>query len=92
MADGWIVNGIGTVAALCSMSSFAPQIAKIWREHDASAVSLRMYIVTVTGFCFWVVYGVLTQSWPVTAANAVCLAMSATILALKWKFGREARV
>ena len=39
---------VGTVAALCSMSSFGPQIAKIWRERDASTVSLRMYLVTVT--------------------------------------------
>lgn len=92
LTDAWIVNAIGTVAALCSMSSFAPQIAKIWRERDASAVSLRMYIVTVTGFSFWIAYGVLTQSWPVTAANAVCLAMSATILALKWRFSRAAGV
>lgn len=92
MAEPWIVNAIGTGAALCSMSSFAPQIAKIWRERDASAVSLRMYVVTVTGFALWIAYGVLSGSWPVTAANTVCLGMSATILALKWKFSREAGV
>ena len=86
-----IANVVGTLAALCSMTSFVPQIAKIWRERDASSVSLRMYAVTVTGFSLWIGYGVLTGSWPVAVANAVCLALSATILALKWRFSRAGR-
>lgn len=79
-------NLVGTGAALCSMTSFAPQIAKIWRERDASQVSLRMYVVTVTGFCLWIGYGVLIKSWPVAVSNTICLGMSAAVLALKWRF------
>lgn len=83
-----IANAVGVGAALCSMTSFAPQIAKIWRERDASSVSLRMYIVTVTGFSLWIAYGVLIGSWPVVGSNIVCLVMSGAILALKWRFDR----
>lgn len=82
---------IGTAAALCSMTSFTPQIVKIWRERDASSVSLRMYVVTVTGFSLWVAYGVLTDSWPVAVSNVICLILSAVILTLKWRFGGAAR-
>lgn len=82
-----LANMIGTGAALCSMGSFVPQIVKIIRERDASAVSLRMYAVTVTGFALWIAYGVMIASWPVAGSNAVCLALSATILMLKWRFG-----
>ena len=64
---------VGTGAALCSMTSFVPQIVKIVRERDASSVSLRMYAVTVTGFALWIAYGVMTHAWPVTGANTVCL-------------------
>ncbi|MDO8911604.1 MAG: SemiSWEET transporter [Phenylobacterium sp.] len=81
---------VGTLAALCSMASFTPQIIKIWREKDATSVSLRMYVVTVTGFALWIAYGILIGSWPVAASNVVCLALSAAILALKWRF-REYR-
>ena len=77
---------VGTLAALCSMASFTPQIIKIWREKDATSVSLRMYVVTVTGFALWIAYGILIDSWPVAASNVVCLALSAAILALKWRF------
>lgn len=81
----WI-NVVGTAAALCSMTSFTPQILKIWRDKDASSVSMRMFMLTVTGFVLWTTYGVLLGSWPVAVANAVCLVLSAVILALKWKF------
>ena len=81
-----IVNAIGTVAALCSMSSFVPQVVKIAREKDASQVSLRMYVVTVTGFSLWLAYGALLKSWPLIASNMVSLALSAAILALKLRY------
>ena len=83
-----IPNIVGTLAALCSMTSFVPQIVKIWRDRDASEISLRMYLITVTGFSLWIAYGVLTRSWPVAVSNAICLALSGAILALKWRFSR----
>lgn len=85
MADVW-VNVVGTGAALCSMTSFTPQIFKIWKEKDASAVSLRMFALTVSAFVLWTAYGVMLGSWPIAVSNGVCLALSAIILGLKWKF------
>jgi MtN3 and saliva related transmembrane protein len=70
------------------MTSFAPQIVKMVREHDAESVSLRMYLVTVTGFGFWIAYGVLIHSWPVAVSNVINLAMAGTVLALKWRLDR----
>lgn len=81
-----IADIVGTAAALFSMTSFAPQLVKIWRERDASSVSLRMYAITVTGFALWIAYGWLTRSLPIMGSNGVCLALSAAILALKWRF------
>ena len=84
-----LVDVVGTAAGLCSMTSFVPQIVKIVRERDASSVSLRMYMVTVTGFTLWIVYGVLNGSWPIWASNGVCLLLTATILILRLRFGDE---
>lgn len=81
-----VANVFGTAAALCSITSFAPQMIKIWKERDASSVSLRTYALTVTCFVLWVVYGVLTQAWPVTFANACALVMAAGVLTMKWRF------
>lgn len=85
----WVANVVGTAAALCSITSFAPQMLKIWKTRDASSVSLKTYSLTVTCFVLWVVYGVLIQAWPVTIANACALVMATGVLIMKWLFGRE---
>jgi MtN3 and saliva related transmembrane protein len=86
-----VINAVGTLAGLCSMSSFLPQLIKIAREKRAEGVSLRTYVVTVTGFCLWVAYGVMLASWPVAASNCVCLLLAGAILVLRWRYGEEGR-
>lgn len=83
----WLINAFGVVAGLCSMASFVPQIIKILKERDASSVSLHMYAVTIIGFICWTIYGALSGSWPVTAANAVCLVLVSIIFVLRLRFG-----
>jgi MtN3 and saliva related transmembrane protein len=78
----WITV-IGSAAAICSTASFVPQAWKIIRTRDTSALSARMYAVTVTGFSLWLAYGILLGEWPLIVTNAVCLAMSAFILAMR---------
>lgn len=87
MANVW-VSTVGSAAALCSMVSFAPQLIKIVRDRNAEAVSLRMYLVTVTSFSFWIAYGLMITSWPVVVSNSVCLSLSGAILLLKWRLSR----
>ncbi len=69
-----LVDSVGVGAALCSMSSFVPQLMKILRERDADAVSAPMYVVTITGFALWTTYGVMLGQWPLIAAkpSAAC--------------------
>jgi len=86
-APVWLVNTIGVIAGLCSMTSFIPQIVKILRERNAAAISLHMYAVTIAGFICWTAFGVLSNSWPVALANAVCLALVTTIFFLRLRFG-----
>jgi len=80
---------IGSAAAACSMASFAPQLVKILKERDASAVSLKMFALTVTGFALWSAYGLMLRSWPLVASNLVCLALSGAILVAKWRFSHH---
>jgi MtN3 and saliva related transmembrane protein len=81
-----LIDWVGTAAALFSMGSFVPQLVKIARERRTEGVSLRTYLVTVTGFALWIAYGVMLGSWPVAVSNTVCLLLSGAILALKWRF------
>jgi len=81
-----VANLIGSAAALCSITSFAPQGYKIWREGDASAVSLKTYSLTVSCFILWTIYGVMISAWPVAFANACALFMASGVLLMKWRF------
>lgn len=84
-----IINSVGALAALCSVGSFVPQAVKIWRSKTAAAVSLRMYVVTTTGFVLWTAYGALLRSWPLLCANAASLAISSLILVLTLRYSRR---
>jgi len=84
--DPFWINVVGTLAGLCGIIGFTPQIAKIIKDKDASSVSLKMYAVTTTGFVLWVAYGAMQKSWPITVANGVMLMLAATILMLKLKY------
>ena len=74
---------VGLLAGLCSTSSFVPQVVKAWREGNTEAISKRMYIVTVSAFTLWIVYGVMIESWPIIAFNTASLILSGAILVLK---------
>lgn len=74
---------VGTLAAIASTVSFAPQAIKIIRSRDTKSISIGMYAITVTGFMLWISYGVLLESWPITLSNSACLILSGFILAMK---------
>ncbi len=74
---------VGSLATLASVVSFLPQAWKIIRTRDTTAISTRMYAVTVVGFSLWLTYGLLLERWPLIATNGLCLLLSAFILAMK---------
>jgi MtN3 and saliva related transmembrane protein len=49
-----------------------------------------MYIVTVSAFVLWTVYGFVIGSWPIIVFNILSLGLSATILVLKLRNDRKA--
>jgi len=77
---------IGYVAAALTTLAFVPQVLHIWRLRAAQGISLGMYATFTGGVALWLVYGLLLGAWPLIVANAVTLALSLSILALKIRF------
>ena len=88
--EGWLPTVLGTIAGLLSTFSFVPQVVKAWREGNTEAISKRMYIVTVSAFTLWTVYGFVIGSMPIIIFNILSLILSATILVLKLRSRRSA--
>jgi len=82
-----LMDAIGSVAAVLTTASFVPQAWHSFKTRDVSGISLSMYSVFTVGVALWLLYGVLLQSWPLIIANSITLALAATILVLKLRFG-----
>lgn len=82
-----LIDLIGSVAAVLTTVSFVPQVWHSFKTRDVSGISLGMYSVFTVGVALWLVYGLLLWSWPLIIANSITLALAATILGLKLRFG-----
>ena len=74
---------IGLVAAMLTTVSFLPQTLLVLRTGRTDGISLWMYALFTTGVAGWLIYGLMVGSLPVILANAITLALAATILMLK---------
>jgi MtN3 and saliva related transmembrane protein len=80
---------IGYLAAALTTFSFLPQALHTFRTRDVSGISLGMYSTFTLGVALWLAYGVVLAAWPIVAANAVTLALSGGILAMKLCYGHR---
>jgi MtN3 and saliva related transmembrane protein len=85
------VEHLGFAAAMCTTASFVPQVAMVWRQRGAPGISTGMYLMFIVGVALWLGYGLALQSWPITIANGVTLALAGSVLCMKWYFERERR-
>jgi MtN3 and saliva related transmembrane protein len=74
---------IGSVAALCSVAAFVSQAWRIVKTRKTDDLSAAMWMLQLIGFVVWILYGVMLAAWPIVAENAVCVVLSAFILAMK---------
>jgi MtN3 and saliva related transmembrane protein len=82
---------IGYIAAALTTGSFVPQAVLTLRTRDVSGISLAMYSTFTAGVALWLVYGLALGQWPIVVANAVTLALAATILTTKLVEDRRQR-
>lgn len=85
----WMMDGIGSVAAVCTTVSFLPQLIRVWRRKSARDISLTMFLFFSFGVACWLIYGIGIGSGPITAANTVTLALALAILVLKVRYDRR---
>ncbi len=76
-------DAIGYLAASLTTASFVPQALLTLRTRDVSGISLGMYSAFTIGVALWLAYGLTIGEWPIIVANALTLALAATILAMK---------
>lgn len=77
---------LGIVAGSLTTAAFFPQVLKSWRTRSTGDISLGMFLIFGFGLILWLWYGAEIGSAPIVTANAVTLALVATILYLKIRY------
>lgn len=77
---------IGFLAAVLTTISFLPQAIQTIKTKNTSGISLSMYSLFTAGVLFWLIYGTLTNNYPVIFANAITSLLAAIILIYKIKY------
>jgi MtN3 and saliva related transmembrane protein len=84
-------DALGYLAATLTTASFVPQALLTLRTRDVSGISLGMYGCFTAGVALWLAYGIALGEWPIIVANALTVALAATILGVKIVVQRRAR-
>ena len=82
-----LLDYTGYAAALCTTGAYVPQVLRVWRTRSTKDISLKMFLVLVTGLSLWLVYGIWKGETPLVAANSVTLLLASTILYFKIRHG-----
>jgi MtN3 and saliva related transmembrane protein len=82
-----ILDYTGYLAALCTTGAYIPQVLRVWRTRSTRDISLKMFLVLVTGLALWLTYGIWRAEIPLILANGVTLVLASTILFFKLKHG-----
>jgi MtN3 and saliva related transmembrane protein len=81
-----MLESLGYSAGFLTTMAFVPQVVQIYKTKSAKDVSLAMFLLFTLGVAMWLVYGLITRSFPVVAANSVTLALSGVILYFKFRY------
>ena len=82
-----LMDYTGYAAAICTTSAYIPQVVRVWRTRSTKDISLKMFLVLVTGLALWLTYGFLKGEIPIIAANGVTLMLAGIILFFKLRHG-----
>jgi len=77
---------IGFIAAVCTSSTFLPQILKSYKSKSTKDVSLGMVLLMILGVSLWLVYAISRRDVVVFTAQVIAMFFSIFLLILKLKY------
>ncbi len=78
---------IGLTASFITVTSFVPQVVRVWRTRQTRDLSLGAFGLLLAGAVLWLAYGLLREDLPVILTNAAVGVMLVGIVAAKLRYG-----
>lgn len=82
---------MGYLAGTCTTLAVVPQIYKAWRTGAAENVSLKMYLVLLTGLGLCFFYGMGIEDLPIMIFNGLAFVLNSFMVYLILRHGRRGR-
>jgi MtN3 and saliva related transmembrane protein len=81
-----MVNELGYVAGIVTVTSFLPQVLRAWRTRQTRDLSLVSLALLITAGSMWILYGALSRDWPVVATNSGMVGLLVLLAAAKVRY------
>jgi MtN3 and saliva related transmembrane protein len=80
------VDILGYAAGAITSLTFLPQVIKTWKDKSVKDISLLMFVIAAINEVMWITYGALLNNWVIILTNIIVLAMSLTMIYLKFRY------
>ena len=84
-----IINLVGTAGGIVSSVTFLPQVIKIWKTKSAKDLSMGTLMFLVLNVSLWLLYGILTNLYPIIITNGIVLSMVFIMVYFKLTFKEQ---
>ena len=84
-----IINIVGTAGGIVSSVTFLPQVIKIWKTKSAKDLSMGTLLFLVLNVSLWLLYGILTNLYPIIITNGIVLSMVFIMVYFKLTFKEQ---
>ena len=81
-----IINIVGAAGGIVSSVTFLPQVIKIWKTKSAKDLSMGTLLFLVLNVSLWLLYGILTNLYPIIITNGIVLSMVFIMVYFKLTF------
>jgi len=84
-----IINIVGAAGGIVSSVTFLPQVIKIWKTKSAKDLSMGTLLFLVLNVSLWLLYGILTNLYPIIITNGIVLSMVFIMVYFKLTFKEQ---
>jgi MtN3 and saliva related transmembrane protein len=78
-----MITALGLCSGALTTTSFLPQVVRAVRTGSSNDLSWTWLVMLIAGAVGWLSYGLLTSNLSVSLANAIMVALVATLLSVK---------
>lgn len=85
------VTIITTLAGICTVLSYLPQVIHTWKIKQANDVSMGMLVFFLLGMSLWFTAGVLLNNYAMIISNSTTALLCLSVMILKVKYDKNKR-